>query len=232
MKIIGAGLPRTATLTQKIALEMLGLGPCYHMADAMSSTDRMAHWIDAFGGKPDWDTIYNGFLATVDWPGSYYYRELAEAYPEAKVLLSSRDGNAWAQSMRNTIWDMVFGDSLMHHLMMAQSRVDPVRRQFADTLMGMSEKSGIFGPDPQNFDEKALAAAMERHNDAVRRTIPKERLLEWWPTDGWEPLCEFLQVPVPSVPVPHVNDSQAFGRMMNSIHMDTLIQWHAPQSEP
>lgn len=230
MKIIGAGLPRTATLTQKIALEMLGFGPCYHMIEAMSSTDRMSRWIDAFGGRRDWDAIYAGFTATVDWPGSYYYRELAEAYPDAKVLLSVRDGIAWARSMRNTIWEMVFGDSPVHHLMLAQSRIDPVRQQFTDMLMGMSAESGTFGLDPLNFDETALAASMERHNAEVRRLIPKERLLEWWPTDGWEPLCEFLRVPVPAAPVPHVNDSATFGKMMTGAYLEALNEWHARQS--
>lgn len=230
VKIIGAGLPRTATLTQKIALEMLGCGPCYHMAEAMGSTERMAGWIDAFGGKPDWDTIYEGFTATVDWPGSFFYQELMEVYPDAKVLLSVRDGVAWARSMRNTIWDMAFGDSLLHYLMMAQSRIDPIRRGFTDTLLAMSEASGLFGPDPENFDEKTLAAAMERHNAEVRRTVPKERLLEWWPTDGWEPLCEFLGLPVPPVPVPHVNDSAAFAVMMTTSHLEALNQWQRTTS--
>lgn len=229
MKIIGAGLPRTATFTQKISLEMLGFGPCYHMAEAMDRPDRMAQWIDAFNGNPGWDAIYDGFAATVDWPGAYYYRELAEAFPDAKVLLSVRDGAAWARSMRNTIWDMVFGDSPVHHLMMAQSRIDPVRQRFTETLLGMTTESGMFGPDPENFDEKTLAASMERHNAEVRRLIPKERLLEWWPGDGWEPLCEFLEVPVPAAAVPHVNDSAGFGAMMTETYLGALNQWWREQ---
>lgn len=232
VKIIGAGLPRTATLTQKIALEMLGFGPCYHMMEVMGSTDRMSGWIDAFHGKPNWDAVYEGFTATVDWPGSYFYRELAEAYPDTKVLLSVRNGIAWARSMRNTIWEMVFGDSPMHHLMMAHARIDPVRQQFTEMLMAMSAESEMLDPDLRDFDEKALAASMERHNTEVRRLIPKDRLLEWWPTDGWEPLCEFLRVPVPAVPVPHVNDTAAFGEMMTGGYLEALNEWHAQQYAP
>lgn len=232
MKIIGAGLPRTATLTLKIALEMLGFGPCYHMTEVMAGTDRMPGWIDAFHGKPDWDAIFEGFNATVDWPGSYFYRELAEAYPDAKVLLSVRDGLTWAQSMRNTIWEMAYSDSPMHHLMEAHARIDPTRQEFTETLMAMFKESGMFGPDLRNLDENAMAANMERHNAEVRRLVPKERLLEWWPTDGWEPLCEFLRVPVPAVPMPNVNDSASFGKMMTGNYLKGLNEWHARQSAP
>lgn len=36
MKLIGAGLRRAGTLSQKVALEMLGLGPCYRMVTVQS----------------------------------------------------------------------------------------------------------------------------------------------------------------------------------------------------
>ena len=42
MKVIGAGLPRTATLTQKVALEMLGFEPCYHMVNVLGNLDNRA----------------------------------------------------------------------------------------------------------------------------------------------------------------------------------------------
>jgi hypothetical protein len=51
---------------------------------------------------------------------------------------------------------------------------------------------------------------MEDWNDEVKRTVPAERLLVWQPQDGWEPLCEFLDVAVPDEPLPNVNDSSAF----------------------
>ena len=104
MKLIGAGLPRTATLTQKISLEILGYGPCYHMVNVLSNLDLVPQWVEAFEGTGDWNKIFEGCQATVDWPGSFFYRELIEVYPDAKVLLSVRDGAAWARSMRDTIW--------------------------------------------------------------------------------------------------------------------------------
>ena len=62
MKLIGAGLPRTATMTQKIALEMLGLAPCYHMANVMGGLDNVPRWLEAFLGNSDWDDIFGDYL--------------------------------------------------------------------------------------------------------------------------------------------------------------------------
>src|SRR5258708_17185097 len=79
MQIIGAGLPRTATLTQKIALEMLGFGPCYHMVNVLSDSSRIPGWADALDGRAEWDKIFDGFSSTVDYPAAFYVSELVDA---------------------------------------------------------------------------------------------------------------------------------------------------------
>src|SRR5918997_574131 len=176
MKLIGAGLPRTATTTQMIALEMLGL-PCYHMRDMMSDlATSVPQWRSALEGDADWDEIFEGKESIVDWPGSYHWRELMDVYPDAKVLLSVREADSWVKSMNDTIAAIWFGDNLMHHLAMAQYHIDPLYAGWLEVI----------------------------------DTVPSERLLVWWPTDGWEPLCEFLEVPVPDVPIPNVNDTENF----------------------
>src|SRR5918998_733500 len=167
MKLIGAGLPRTATTTQMIALEMLGL-PCYHM------------------------------------------RELIDVYPDAKVLLSVRDADGWVRSMEQTITQVFMGDTLMHHLARAQYHIDPLYAGWIDVLteMNWGEERGAFAGT--NGDPTAMAGAMERWNRSVIDGVPSERLLVWDPKEGWEPLCEFLEVPVPDGPLPHVNDTENF----------------------
>src|SRR5579864_6711512 len=100
MRLIGAGLPRTGTLSQKAALEMLGIGPCYHMVTVLRDLDQTRVWRRALDGQARWGEIFNGCQATVDWPGSFFYRELVDAFPDAKVLLSIRDAEAWEGSMR------------------------------------------------------------------------------------------------------------------------------------
>lgn len=225
MKLIGAGLPRTATLTQKIALETIGVGPCYHMSDILSDLSLVPPWIDAFEGKVDWNSVFDGFQATVDWPGAFFYRELTDVYPDAKVLLSVRDGVSWARSMRDTIWAILFGDCLMHDLSSARTRIDPLWADYISLVTSMWGKSGLLGAVEGGFDEDALARAMERYNDEVCQSVPADRLLVWSPADGWEPLCEFLDVPVPAGQLPRVNDSAAFSDMLNGAAIGSLVKW-------
>src|ERR1700689_4410828 len=116
LKLIGAGLPRTATLTQKTALEMLGVGPCYHMVNVLADLDQVGPWMRALEGEAPWDEVFDGFQSTVDWPGGYFYEELMEVYPDAVVLLSVRDPQAWAKSAKDTVWSVRYGESLMRLL--------------------------------------------------------------------------------------------------------------------
>ena len=209
MKLIGAGMPRTATTTQMIALEMLGL-PCYHMRDMMMNMERsVPQFRKAFEGDADWDEIFEGKESEVDWPASYYWRELIDVYPDAKVLLSVRDADSWVRSMQNTINQVFFGDTLIHHLVRARYHIDPPFAAWIDLLgeMNFGEERGAFGTSD---DPAAMAEAMERWNQTVIDTVPSERLLVWNPKEGWEPLCEFLEVPVPDTPLPHVNDTENF----------------------
>ena len=230
MKIIGAGLPRTATLTQKIALEMLGLGPCYHMSTVLAEPSLAGAWVKALAGQADWDTVFDGFNATVDWPGSFFYKELLAAYPDAKVLLSVRDSRAWARSMRDTIWSVQFDKSSpVYHLVAARDVIDREAGAATEFMRAMCRQSGVFGPTPEVFDEEAVAAAMDRYNAEVRAHVPAAQLLEWSPADGWEPLCGFLGVPVPAARLPRANDSLAFKERLVAGSMETVTAWWAGQ---
>ena len=208
MKLIGAGLPRTATTTQMIALEMLGL-PCYHMRDMMADpSTSIPQWRQGLEGNGPWDELFAGKESIVDWPGSYHWRELMDVYPEAKVLLSVRSPESWVESMNNTIAAIWFGDNLMHHLAQAQYYVDPLYASWLDLLNDMWTKADIMVNS--GGDAAEMAAGMERWNQEVIDTVPSDRLLVWNPKDGWEPLCELLDVPVPDTPLPNVNDTENF----------------------
>jgi len=229
MKLIGAGLPRTATLSQKVALEMLGFGPCYHMVDVLSDLDRVRPWSDALSGNANWHEIFDGFESTVDWPGSFHYRELIETYPDAKVLLSVRSGESWARSMNETICALHYGDTMMHDLSSARARIDPHWRAFVDLMKEMLSASGLLA-DGNGSGTTALADAMERHNDGVREASGD--VLVWSPADGWEPLCAFLEVPVPDVPFPRTNDGAVFAERIVDSAIDALNEWRAQQGRP
>ncbi len=209
MRLIGAGLPRTASLSQKVALEMLGVEPCYHMVNVLADLDEARLWRRALEGERPWDEVFDGFQATVDWPGSYFYKELIEAYPDAKVLLSVRDADAWARSMRETIWGLFYGDMLTRDLSSARCRVDPQWYGYIQMMEEMWRRSGLMAGGERTTPE-AMKAAMARFNQEVQATVPAGRLLVWSAGDGWEPLCRFLELPVPDTPFPHLNDSKVF----------------------
>jgi Sulfotransferase domain len=208
MRLIGAGLPRTATTTQMIALEMLGL-PCYHMRDMMADPKTsVPQWRQALEGDGPWDELFDGKESIVDWPGSYHWRELMDVYPDAKVLLSVRSAESWVESMHNTIASIWFGDNLMHHLAMAQYLIDPVYAAWLDVLKDMWVEADIMVRS--GGEREQMAAGFKRWNQEVIDTVPSDRLLVWDPKDGWEPLCELLEVDVPDAPLPNVNDTENF----------------------
>jgi hypothetical protein len=210
MEVIGAGLPRTATTTQLLALEKLGFTPVHHMRDVLRDLEAsLPEWGAVVAGDRDWDAIFGNYRAVCDFPGARYYRELMEFYPDAKVLLSVRSAEGWVSSMRQTVWACYMGPSLMAHLSLARTVVDPLWDRYIKMMTELlwAEGGALHG---DTYDDAALGALMEAWNDQVKQTVPAERLLVWEATDGWEPLCEFLEVPVPSEPLPNTNDTAAF----------------------
>ena len=174
MKVIGAGLPRSATTTQMFALESLGFGPCYHMRDLLADLEGgLPLWEAAAEGKPDWETIFGEARSCADWPASRFYAELIEYYPRAKVILSERDGLEWAHSMRQTVWGVYHGDSVLHHMCEARGVVDPLWRRYMDTMIaiGWNDENGALAGDTST--DEGLAAAMDRWHARSRRTCPR-----------------------------------------------------------
>jgi hypothetical protein len=224
MRVIGAGLPRTGTLTQKLALEQLGLGPCYHWVNVIADLDQVELWDRAMDGQAPWEQLFAGHNCTVDWPGGYFYEELMDAYPDAKVLLSVRDPEAWERSFRETIWTMSHGRSLMPLLAHARAEVDPRFRRYLELVDRMFwGPQGTFAAghaEPAQLIEQMLA-----HHERVKRTVAPERLLVWEVGEGWEPLCEFLDVPVPDEPLPHANDRGEFVERVIGGALDALAAW-------
>ncbi len=207
MKLIGAGLPRTGTLSQKVGLEILGYGPCYHMVNVLANLDLCDQWRRALDGEAQWERIFDGFEGTVDWPGSFFYRELLEAYPDAKVLLSVRESQSWARSMRDTIWGVIYGENVIRYLSDARCEIDAKWRGYIDLMKQMWQRSGLM--EGVDTSEQFMADAMERYHEDVKRNVPSDRLLVWSVKDGWEPLCEFLGTSVPEMPFPHLNDRRS-----------------------
>ena len=206
LAVIGAGLGRTGTLSLKQALEMLGFGPCHHMTEVSADRARQAPlWNRVAGGEErDWEAVFAGYRSTVDWPGCHYFAELAEAFPQAKVILSRRDADGWYASMAKTILQFPLPEWQPYR---PGEAMDP--RWFISEIV-MCQTFG------NRRDKASVIASYHRHNALVRNRIPSGRLLEFEAAQGWEPLCAFLGVPVPDAPFPRVNDAAEFARMADS----------------
>jgi hypothetical protein len=216
LAVIGAGFGRTGTLSLREALVRLGFGPCDHMLENFEHPERFALWQDAFrrkqAGEPiDWRPLLAGYRAIVDWPGAYFWRELIAAHPDAKVILTVRDPDRWYQSCLSTIFRMRAraDKSLRAQVMMRflGLMIPPIRQgfQIVDDVIWNGTFAGCF-----TNREHALHVFTE-HNREVQETVPAQRLLVFDAKQGWQPLCEFLGVPVPEwEPFPHVNDAEEF----------------------
>lgn len=198
LEVIGAGLGRTGTLSLKLALEQLGFGPCYHMTEVFKNPQAPAWWVDAADGRPDWEKIFRGYRSAVDWPNATFYAELAAAYPDAKVILTERDPEAWFASTQATIFP----------------RDTPPDTDAPFDQMFRKVIGRMF--DQRMRDHDHVVAAYKRHNAAVRERIPRERLLVYEVAQGWEPLCAFLGVPMPDTPMPKTNSTEDFRRNFGS----------------
>jgi len=200
LALIGAGFGRTGTASLKIALEKLGLGPCYHMLEVFSNPAHAALWHAAASDpRVAWEGPLAGYAATVDWPGCYFWRELSDHFPDARVLLSVREPGSWYRSVRDTIYQP---------LMDPPAAVPPGWREMARGLI----LEGTF--DGRLDDRDHAIAVFERHTEAVRRAIPPQRLLVYEASQGWEPLCRFLSKPVPAEPFPRVNTTDEWRERM------------------
>ena len=192
LKVIGAGLGRTGTMSLKLALEHLGFGPCYHMSEVFAQARRnLPLWLAAIRGQPDWDEIFAGFAATTDYPACTYWRELSQHYPEAKVILTVRDADSWFNSVNKTIF-AEGGPSTSAEGPMAEFMHGGVIGDFVGRIQ----------------DREFMTAYFERRNAEVIAALPSERLLVYRPGDGWEPLCGFLGVAVPVERYPRVNTTE------------------------
>jgi len=196
LRIVGAGLPRTGTNSLKLALERLTGGRCYHMLEVSERPGAADAWKAAAEGQaPDWGLLLGGYVAAVDWPASAFWRELAAANPEAPVLLSQRaSAEQWWGSVEKTV-----------AVALASPSGDPEIARIREMGRTLARRFCPEWPDPA-----AAQAAYERHNAEVRAAIAPDRLVEWRPADGWDPLCAMLGVPVPDEPFPRTNDAAGF----------------------
>lgn len=220
LKVIGAGFGRTGTLSMKAALEKLGYDKCHHMVEVLMTDDQtqLDYW-DAIGKgeRPGWDKVFEGYQASVDFPSCNYWKELAETYPDAKVVLTVRDFESWYKSATGTIY-------AVGKKQPAWTRLIPKPRKIDRMTRNIIWEGKFHG----RFEDKAYAEKVwNDHIAEVKAGLPPERLLVFQVKDGWEPLCKFLGVPVPDVSFPRVNDSAQFHKMIKGMTRLAYVPWVA-----
>jgi hypothetical protein len=219
MKLIGAGFSRTGTMSLKAALGKLGYRS-YHMEEAIINFEKghLDLWNAYMEGRSDmdWHKLLEGYDATADLPAALYYRELLAAFPEAHVILTVRDPEAWWQSTAKLVH--------MQNTLVERLRFLPRFREF-QRLFRNVERAVCGGPVTR---EPAIARFIQ-HNEEVKATVPPDRLLVFEVKDGWEPLCKFLGVPVPDEPFPHENVGiETVEKLMRKIMITDLVKMALP----
>ena len=198
LKVIGANFGRTATMSLKQGLEILGFEKCYHMSEVVVHPEHVELWLDAWRGKDIWKTLFAGYQAAVDWPAAAFWPLLMYVYPEAKIVLSIRDADEWFESARNTIFQSMDTNLLAK---------DEVLR----TRIEMLKEIIVDGTFDGNLSDKDKCIKIYKDNiERCRSEVPSDRLIEFNTSLGWEQLCKGLDCKIPEKPYPHVNKAAEF----------------------
>ena len=199
LEVVGAGFGRTGTLSLKHALETLGFDKCYHMLEVAQNPGHHEIWAAAHRGEAvDWDALFRDYRAAVDWPSCNLWEAQAAHWPESRVLLSTRDPGRWYESVMNTIYPTT--------VQACESQQEIVRGFGNWAVENIWNR--VF--DGRMDDRAHCIDVYLRHEEYVKKTVPADRLLVFEAAQGWEPLCRFLDRPVPDEPFPRVNTTEDF----------------------
>ncbi len=211
IKLLNLSLGRTGTMSLKQALEDLGFGKCYHFSDMFHHPEHIEIWKSlARGESIDWEALFKGYQSSLYWTPSYDYQPLLDQYPDIKFILTVRDSDAWYKSVSNTVYGL-------NHLTLSRKIglkikgvFDPDLRklykiwELQESLLWQETFKGRF------HDKDFAIQQFEKHIENVKKNVPAERLLVYKIQQGWQPLCDFLQLPVPDADFPRVNDTASF----------------------
>ena len=202
LNVVGAGVGRTGTYSLKLALNQLGVGPCHHMDEVLHNmSTQVPLWSAAASDQADWQSIFDGYSSAVDWPTACFFRELLKKFPAARFVLTQRDPERWAESFGATIYKLIENKDQAPEEMSA----------WLNMASAVIAKTGF----PLGLDHDELVRAFNAHNQAVRETIPADQLLIFDVRQGWGPLCDFLEVPVPDGDFPRTNHREEFWDRVN-----------------
>ncbi|KAJ6552599.1 pectin lyase fold/virulence factor [Mycena vulgaris] len=221
MQVLALGFSRTGTQSMRIALETLGYNETNHGFTVWTNLLEIEMWTEAinakfFGkGKPygreEWDRLLGHYMAVTDVPHILFAEELIAAYPDAKVILTTRTPDSWWKSYEATIgraFESPFGAV---SAWLEPQTAGKVQEFWRIVFLAMFKT--------ENVTPEIAKARFTAHYEGVRALVPKERLLDYRVGEGWETLCKFLEKDIPATPFPKVNDTQAF-----RLHLVQLVR--------
>lgn len=216
LQVIGAGFGRTGTLSMKAALEQLGYDKCHHMLEVFASDEQLDMWHGISQGEaPDWDNVFEGFQASVDFPSSSYWRELTTHYPEAKIILTTRSFESWYASAYETIWPV---SRDIPGWLTIVPKVRKIKQMTFGAIWNRLFAGGL-------EDKDTARRVFEQHEADVKAAFAEDRLLVFHPKEGWEPLCTFLGKPIPATEFPNVNDRAEFKKRIGIFKRLRLVPY-------
>lgn len=208
MRVLILGLPRTNTSSLVSALRTLGYNP-YTMRSLLTSPSHIPVWreaVDSTQHSPGLPVTINDILANydaiADLPGCMFASQLISAYPDARVILTTRRYEDWERSMQGSIWVLFTWRLFELCRVLGVSQMAPLMR-LLHALFEVHNGNQYGGPEAR---EK-----YEEHNRRVRETVARYRLLEIDADDesGWDELCRFLGKGRPGVEYPRVQEDTA-----------------------
>ncbi|KAI0401657.1 P-loop containing nucleoside triphosphate hydrolase protein [Xylaria palmicola] len=232
VQVICAGFSRTGTSTMALAVEKLLDGPVLHGGTQILNREDAycKKWVQAYEAKARGNRertanllreVTAGFVAVADMPPLNFIPELMALYPEARVVLVERDPNRWLASVA------VLADTARRPWLPYLVWVVPGWRWFPALVRHYSDWAlGSMRLDPEG-DMRPTAEFLIRWNNLVKEMVPPEKLLVMRLQDGWEPLCEFLDVPVPEGPLPRANDTEAMLQVSEHVARRLALIWGA-----
>ncbi|QIX01340.1 hypothetical protein AMS68_006857 [Peltaster fructicola] len=218
MQVLSLGMSRTGTASMKEALHILGHQRVHHAYELYTHPEQCVKWLAAWDAKAKcdktalqrhtWDELLEGYTAVTDMPAVCFAQELIEAYPQAKVILVERDEQAWYQSFDTGVIQTYFDNAPVTGIisMLDHKLMRPIHELWTRLF---AHSDGYFHSTTKSEMQKNALQVYRDHNALVRLVTPPERLLCFKLKDGWQPLCEFLQVDKPEVPFPSVNEGDA-----------------------
>ena len=229
------GLPRTGTASFAAALSLLLDGPVYHSGTQLLASNDESHILNqldvlrrtpyesnedkAFAMKK-LKTLTNGYVGVADSPFGQLVAELVELYPDAIVICTIREPEAWAKSMGNLVSTSV--QSLLRIILWWV----PCARHFPEWVEVLN--AGIWGElyfrpgEGRSYDRRTW----DRHVSYLKRVVPEEKLFFCDVRDGWEPLCKALKINVPdAVEFPRINDGAAMDAFASKLIVRGLLRW-------